>query len=207
MIRFLRGRIAERGKGYVVLDIGGVGLHVFVPDSSTSHLPEGPDGEVFVHTRLHVREDALHLFGFATAEEAGLFDTLLTVSGVGPKVAQGVLSACRPRRFLELIVFEDVEALGRLPGIGRKLSQRLIVELRDKLAPRREGLTAADFAAAPVAREPAEEAVEALLALGYGRVEAVQAVDRARKDLGKELDDEAGKAEVSELLRRALKNL
>lgn len=203
MIRFLRGHVAERGKGFVVLDVGGVGFQVFTPDSSVSYLPAPDGGEVTLHTRLQVREDALSLYGFATTEEAGLFDLLITVSGVGPKVALGVLSACRPKRFLELVVFEDAEGLGRLPGIGRKLSQRLIVELRDRLAPRREALSAADLAFAPPSGEPAEEAIEALTALGYGRVEAAQAVDRARKELA----EAAATADVADLLKRALKNL
>lgn len=203
MIRFLRGRVAERGNGFVVLDVGGVGFQVFTPDSSVSYLPEPAGGEVILHTRLQVREDALSLYGFATPEEAGLFDLLITVSGVGPKVALGVLSACRPKRFLELVVFEDAEGLARLPGVGKKLSQRLIVELRDRLAPRRETLSAADLAYVPASGEPAEEAIEALTALGYGRVEAAQAVDRARRELG----EAVAVADVANLLKRALKNL
>jgi len=198
VIRFVRGRLAERGKGYVIVDLGPVGLQVHTPDSAAAGL--APGTEVFLHTRLHVREDALTLFGFLTSEEAGLFDLLLTVSGVGPKVALGILSACRPKRFLELVVYEDIEGLGRLPGVGKKLSQRLVVELRDKLAPGHEPLTAADLASAPVSRDPGDEAVEALTALGYGRVEAVQAVEKARKDLG-------GQAGAAELVKRALKNL
>lgn len=199
MIRFLRGRLAERGKGYVIVDVGGVGFQVLVPDSSPAALPES-EGEVCLHTRLHVREDALTLFGFGSAEEAGLFDLLVTVSGVGPRVALGILSACRPKRFLELVVYEDADGLGRLPGVGKKLSQRLIVELRDKLAPGRTALSAADFAAAPAASDPVEEAIEALTSLGYARVEAARAVERAKAELG-EAADAAG------LLKLALKRL
>ncbi len=199
MIRFLRGRPIERGKGYVVVDVGGLGFQVFTPDSSAASLPE-EDGKVALHTRLHVREDALTLFGFATTEEASLFDLLVTVSGVGPRVAMGIIAACPPRRFLELIVFEDVEGLGRLPGVGKKLSQRFVVELRDRLAPRHQAFAAADFAAAPVSRDPVEEAVEALTALGYGRVEAAQAVERARRELGEGTG-------VAELLKVSLRSL
>jgi Holliday junction DNA helicase RuvA len=199
VIRFLRGRLAERGKGFFVLDIGGVGFQVFVPDTPAALAPES-DRELALHTRLVVREDALTLYGFSTAEEAGLFDLLLSVSGVGPKVALGILSGCRPNRFLELVIYEDTEGLGRLPGVGKKLSQRLVVELRDKLAPGRDRLTAADFAAAPASRDPVEETVEALTSLGYGRVEAAQAVERAKRELG-------DKADTAGLLKRALKTL
>lgn len=200
MIRFVRGCLAERGKGFVVVDLGGVGLQVFTPEPGSSALPE-PGSEVLLHTRLHVREDALTLYGFTTSEEAGLFDLLLGVSGVGPKVALGILGACRPKRFLELVIYEDTEGLGRLPGVGKKLSQRLVVELRDKLAPGREKFSAADFAtAAPVAADASEEAVEALAALGYGRAEAAQAVEKARKELG-------AAADTAALLKAALKGL
>lgn len=199
MIRSVRGRVAERGKGFVVVDVGGVGFQVLTPDSSTSALP-GEDGEVSLHTRLHVREDALTLFGFATAEEAGLFDLLVTVSGVGPKVALGILAACRPKRFLELVIYEDTDGLSRLPGVGKKLSQRLVVELRDKLAPERQRLGPADLAGAPVSRDPREEAVEALAMLGYARVEAAGAVDRAVAELGENAD-------TAGLLKKALKLL
>ncbi len=199
MIRFIRGRLAERGKGFVTVDIGGVGLQVLTPEPLSVPLPE-TGGELSLHTRLVVREDSLSLFGFSTTEEAGLFDLLLTVSGVGPKVALGILGGCRPKRFLELIIYEDAEGLGRLPGVGKKLSQRLIVELRDKLAPGHDRLSAADLAAAPVKRDAEEEAIEALSALGYGRVEAVTAVERARKELGPQ-------AGTAGLLKAALKNL
>ncbi|HCW51212.1 MAG TPA: Holliday junction branch migration protein RuvA [Clostridiales bacterium] len=199
MIRTLRGRLVERGDGYVVVDVGGVGFQVFTPDSSPSALPDD-GGEVLLHTRLHVREDALSLFGFGTSEEARLFDLLLSVSGVGPKVALGIISACRPRRFLEMVVFEDVDGLGRLPGVGRKLSQRLVVELRDKLAPRKGPPLVADLAAAPVPEDPVEEAIEALATLGYGRAEAAAAIRQAREELG----EGAG---VSELLKAGLKRL
>ncbi len=229
MIRFLRGRLAERGKGFVVVDVGGVGFQVNMSDAPPSALPE-VGAEVTLHTRLHVREDALALFGFTSAEEAGLFDLLITVSGVGPKVALGIIGACRPKRFLELVVFEDVEGLGRLPGVGKKLSQRLVVELRDKLAPKKGALTAADFPAVPAGPgDPVEEAIEALTTLGYGRVEAAQAVDKAKRELaekvggaGREPGGKAGdagrepggkaapeseKLDVGELLKLALKRL
>lgn len=200
MLRFLRGRLAERGPGFVVVEVGGVGFYVLVPDNPEVAQP-GADGEVLVHTRLVVREDALTLYGFSSAEEAGLFDLLLTVSGVGPKVALGILGACRPRRFLEMVVYDDVEGLARLPGVGKKLSQRLLVELRDRLAPGRERLTVADLAGGATApRDPSEEAVEALTALGYGRTEAAQAVERARRELG-------GAADAAALIKQALKGL
>jgi Holliday junction DNA helicase RuvA len=198
VIKSIRGKLVERGKGQVVVEIGGVGLQVHIPDSPAASLE--PGAEVFFHTRLHVREDALTLFGFATTDEAGLFDLLLTVSGVGPKVALGILSACRPKRFLELVVYEDTEGLGRLPGVGKKLSQRLVVELRDKLAPDRKALSVTDFTSAPTSRDPGEEATEALTALGYGRVEAAQAVEKAQRVLGAAVG-------AADLLKQALKSL
>lgn len=203
MIRFLRGRLAERGGGFVVVDVGGVGFHVFTPDSSPSALPADAGGEIGLHTRLHAREDALVLYGFATAEEAGLFDLLITVSGVGPRVAMGILANCRPKRFLELVVFEDLDGLGRLPGVGKKLSQRLIVELRDKLSLPRAAWGPADLTGTPAPSGPVEEAIEALTALGYGRAEAGHAVEKAREELA----GEAKEAGTAELLKRALRKL
>lgn len=197
MIRRLRGHLIDRGKGYVVLDVAGVGFQVLTPDPA----PEAGDGAspVTLHTRLQVREDALTLYGFSTTEEAGLFDLLLTVSGVGPKLALGILSACRPKRFLELVLFQDTDGLARLPGVGKKLSQRLVVELRDKIGPPRASLTAAE-PAAPASSDPVDEAVEALTTLGYARIEAAAAIDKARRELG----DQAG---VTELIKRGLKKL
>ncbi len=199
MIRFLRGRLAERGKGYVVVDVGGVGFQVFTAGLSAAAAVD-ENGEISLHTRLNVREDALTLFGFDSAEEASLFDLLLTVSGVGPRVAMGIIAACPPKRFLELVVFEDVEGLGRLPGIGKKLSRRLSLELTDKLASRREAFTASNLGAVQTVADPVEEAIEALTALGYGRLEAAQAVEKARGELGE-------KATVTELLKQSLRRL
>lgn len=205
MIRHLKGRLADRGKGYVVIDVGGVGFHVLTPDPAPGGGEGGATGPgewplVSLHTRLQVREDALTLYGFSSTEEAGLFDLLLTVSGVGPKLALGIISTCRPKRFLELVLFQDTDGLSRLPGVGKKLSQRLVVELRDKLGPPREAYTAAELAAQTGSSDPVEEAIEALAALGYGRVEAAAAIDKACKELG-------DKAEVTELIRRGLKGL
>jgi len=198
-MRFLRGRLAERGKNHVVIDVGGVGFQVFTPDTTGPALPSEGE-EVFLHTRLNVREDSLSLFGFTKAEEAQLFDLLVGVSGVGPRVALGIISACRPKRFLEMILFEDVDGLSGLPGIGKKLSRRLALELRDKLGPHDRRLSASDFAAGPQEGDLPTEAVEALVSLGYGRAEAAAAIDRAVKDLG-------DGADVAELLKRGLQKL
>ncbi len=196
MIALLRGLLAHVGQDWVLIETGGVGFQVYVPGSTRSRLP-GAGGPVTLHTHLHVREDALVLYGFLTREELETFELLLTVTGVGPKVAMGALSGISPDDLLRAVAFQDEEVLKSLPGVGKKTAQRIILELKDKVGTRLgKGPAAEIAAAAAVADDPRVEAIEALVSLGYGRLEAGQAVERAGRE---------GPAPTSELVRKALR--
>jgi Holliday junction DNA helicase RuvA len=176
MIAAVRGQLEGRGVDHVLVGIGGVVLRVA---SSTTTLRElGEVGAaVTLHTHLWVREDALQLFGFRTREELALFETLLGVAGIGPRLALSLLSFATPEQLQAAILAEDTALLSKVPGVGRKTAARIILELRGKLTAVGVG-TAAGVAADPVTNE----VLEALQALGYSMVEALEAV----KALGEE---------------------
>jgi Holliday junction DNA helicase RuvA len=176
MIAAVRGQLEGRGVDHVLVGIGGVVLRVA---SSTTTLRElGEVGAVVtLHTHLWVREDALQLFGFRTREELALFETLLGVAGIGPRLALSLLSFATPEQLQAAILAEDTALLSKVPGVGRKTAARIILELRGKLTAVGVG-TAAGVAADPVTNE----VLEALQALGYSMVEALEAV----KALGEE---------------------
>lgn len=132
MIAFLHGRLVGRGEDCLLLNVSGVGYRVFAPATVLDSLPnEGQ--EVLVHTYFHLREDQAQLYGFLSEEELEFFRLLLDVSGVGPKVGLGILSSFSVTELQRAIITEDIMALTRIPGIGRKTAQRLVIELRDKL--------------------------------------------------------------------------
>ena len=167
MIGSLRGRLAARSpRGEAVVEVGGVGYRLSVSPPTLAALGD-VGGEVLVHTHLHVREDALTLYGFATREERALFLQLLGVTGVGPKVALGVLSAAAADRLAGMIAEGDVTALARLPGIGRKTAQRVVLELKEKIAP-----LAAVATPGSAAADGHVVARDALVELGYSVAEA-----------------------------------
>lgn len=132
VVDFVRGRLVERGPDWAVIGIGGIGLRVLVGSGTAAALPEAGE-EATLYTHLQVREDALTLYGFATPAERALFDQLLTVSGVGPKVALAALSAHPAARLHALIAAGDAAALARIPGIGTKTAQRIVLDLKGKL--------------------------------------------------------------------------
>ena len=198
MIASIRGLLAEKTGSHCVVETGGIGYLIGVSTQTARALPE-PGQPVFLHTHLVVREDAQLLFGFAELEERRLFELLITVSGVGPKVALAVLSGLRPAELARAIRDENLALLVGVPGVGRKTAERLVVELRDKL----EVITTA--APAPEARgvlpraERWDDAVAALVRLGYSQPQATQAVRRvAADDEGLSLED---------VVRRALARL
>jgi holliday junction DNA helicase RuvA len=178
VIARLTGQIVEKQATRLVVDVRGVGYEVHVPLSTFYHLPE-PGGEVTLRVHTHVREDAIVLFGFATALEQLLFERLIAVSGIGPKLALAVLSGIDPADFVRAVQSGDVARLTRIPGVGRKTAERIGLELKDRL----KQPWAADAAAA--AAEPSGEAelradlLSALLNLGYHRALAEKAVDGA----------------------------
>jgi Holliday junction DNA helicase RuvA len=169
MIAMLSGRVVAQSKQSIVLDVNGVGFRVVVGTTDLERL--GRDGgEVNLFTHLQVREDGLVLFGFSSEEARDLFELLLTVSGIGPKVALALLSAFSPEALQNAIVQEDVGALSRVPGIGPKTARNLAFHLRDKIqaAPVGPALTALADADA--------EVIAALTSLGYSIMEAQRAV-------------------------------
>ncbi len=179
MIDFLRGQIALREPEYVVVDVRGVGYRVFCANPFSAQIKEGEEVTLYIH--YHVREDAHLLFGFTSREEQSLFRLLLDVSGIGPRVALGVLAGGRPEAVIAAIRQEDIAFLTRLPGIGKKTAQRMILDLKDKLgaAP----VSGVDGAALGIIDRPAaavgsgawHEAKEALMALGYTEAETDRA--------------------------------
>ena len=168
MIARLRGRPVAYDADGLVLDVGGVGYRVLATQSAVAKA-EGRD-EVVVETHLHVREDALQLYGFATADERALFEQLLAVTGVGPKVALSIVSAYAPGELRRAIVTEDVALFQTISGIGRKLAQRIVLELKEKIGP----LAAVAGPPVPGAGDGHLVARDALVELGYTLAEAEQ---------------------------------
>jgi len=179
VIAHLRGRIFEKHPNRLVLDINGVGYNVFVPLSTFYGLGE-PGTETALRIHTHVREDALVLYGFATLLEQDLFERLIGVSGIGPKVALAVLSGIEPLELIRAIERGDLARLTAIPGVGKKTSERIVLELKDRL-PRAH---VAAVAAGVVASEPSTErddVLSALVNLGYHRPLAEKAVESAIK--------------------------
>ena len=206
MIASVRGTVLERGDGFVVIEAGGVGYQVQVTTGTLVALPKVGD-EAKLHTRHIVREDAQLLFGFVERDELRLFDLLIAVNGVGPRIAIAVLSGLSPAHFARAVRDENIGAITAVPGVGRKTAERLVVELRDKLAflplaP--AGAGASEAGAAKAGRKPRvlekseryEDAVAALVTLGYTSAQAQDAVRRVSED--------AGEAAAEDLVKRAL---
>ena len=170
MIAYLTGRVAEKSPGSCVLDVGGVGFRMAMSTGSLASLPAEGDN-VTVHVHLYVREDELSLFGFESTDERALFEQLLTVSGVGPKVALATLSALAPATLTEAIAREDVVLISSVPGIGKKTAQRIILDLKDRL-----GLPDLTATAPGVGADVAAEATEALHGMGFSSAEVAAAL-------------------------------
>lgn len=182
MIAYLRGCLLEKRPPALVLDVQGIGYEVEAPMTTFYDLPD-PGAEVVLHVHFVVREDAQLLYGFSQQRQRDLFRNLLKVSGVGPRVALAILSTLSAEEFHSCMIGEDVDRLTHVPGIGRKTAQRLIVEMRDRLLKEVDvpAATAAPGAAsAPVS--PVQDAVSALISLGYKPVDASRAVRNVAVD-------------------------
>jgi len=192
MIGSLRGRLAGKQAPHIVLECNGVGYEVETPMSTFLDLPES-GADLFLYTHLLVREDAQILYGFATEEERALFRTLLKVNRVGAKMALGVLSAMTASDFRRCVEYEDAAMLSKVPGIGKKTAERLIMEMRDKV----DKVGAPSLPGEKIAVEASSrsEAFDALVALGYK-------ANEVNKLLGK-LDTDGKSAE--DIIRQALK--
>ena len=197
MIARLTGTLVEKQVQRIVLDVGGIGYDVLVPLSTIYTLGE-PGARVSLRVYTHVREDALQLFGFATALEQTLFERLINVSGIGPKLAVAVLSGIEPPELVRAISQSDVVRLTRIPGVGKKTAERLVVELRDRLAELAGGAPAADDTEAPP-DDVRDDVLSALANLGYQRSAAEKAVDKVLR--------QADVREFETVLREALRAL
>jgi Holliday junction DNA helicase RuvA len=194
VIARLSGVVEEKRDGAAVIDVGGVGYLVHLSAASLAALPaQGGRATLRIHT--HVREDSLDLFGFATEEEQEVFRALVDVKGVGPRAAQNILSGIEPRELAQAVAQGDVARLTRVPGVGKKTAERLVVELKERLV-------ALARAAGPVKGKAGgilDQLAQALVGLGYKPAQAEEAAQALRDEVeGRTLD---------ELLREALKRM
>ena len=194
MIATLRGSILEKTSTRVIIEVGGVGYLLSVPVSTYSGLPE-VGREVALHVYTHVREDTLALYGFKSPQEKQLFEVLITVSGVGPRLALTILSGMPIREIFEAIQDADAQALTRIPGVGRKTGERIILEVREKIGPLAVAKGPVEGQSLPGAALE-NEVLSALTNLGCTPDAARKAVERVRRD--------GTKREFEHMFRRAL---
>lgn len=201
MIAYLRGDVAALNENSVVLEVNNIGYLVYVSGRDADRLA-GARKEVCVYTYMHVKEDALQLYGFCTQDDLQIFKLLLGVNGIGPKAALGVLTALSADDLRFAILSEDAKAIAKAPGVGNKTAQKVILELKDKLsledAFEKRLTNQNDLAASAGMTDSKGEAVQALAALGYSNTDALKAVNKA--ELTDDMDTEA-------ILKAALKQM
>jgi holliday junction DNA helicase RuvA len=198
MISFLHGRLIEALPTQVIVEVQGLGYEVLIPLSSYDKLPQ-PGHDVKLLTHLAIREDAHVLYGFMTAAERDLFRLLInTVSGIGPKIALNILSGISVTAFRGAVANSDVKALSQISGVGRKTAERIVVELKDKIGAAGAWEAASAQRALSAEDQKLNDAVLALMALGFKQVEAHDSVRKAQGSLGSQ-------ATVEELVRACLK--
>ena len=201
MYSYIKGILRDMDEESIVVETGGIGYHIYTTGQTFRYLPSVGE-EVKVYTYLHVREDAMLLFGFLTKDELKIYKLLLGVSGIGPKGGLGILSALGPDDLRFAVASNDVKAIQAAPGIGKKTAEKLILELKDKLKLEDALENAANAVqntadtSAGMANEMTGEAVQALVALGYGNTEALKAVRQV------EITEEMS---VEDVLRQSLK--
>lgn len=197
MIAFINGILKEKQPTHAVIEKDGIGFELLIPMSTFAKLPDvGQPVQLYSH--LHVREDAINLIGFAEREEKELFQLLLTVSGIGMRSALGILSGCKVNEFYTFIVQGDEAALTRIPGLGKKTAQRLILDLKDKAAAKLPAMVGVDKKKPKIQPALFDEAMEAMMSLGYSRAEAMRAIEKAAEIVG-------DSPTIEELLQVALK--
>jgi len=186
MIGFLKGRIIRRSPQHIILDVGGVGYIVHIPISTFERL-KGTDSEVSLHIHTVLKEDSLQLYGFFTEEEREIFTTLLNVNGIGPKTALNIISYLPPEELRKALQEEDIKRLTKIPGLGKKTAQRIILELRDKIPDKMK-------------KEDRvyDDALSALVNLGYQKTQAREALEVVQKK---------GLVSIEDILREALRIL
>lgn len=198
MITYVKGELTDIYNNYIVVECYGIGYEIMVPASIVMELPS-IGNPVKIYTYQYVREDALDLYGFLNKDDLNVFKLLITVNGIGPKGALNILSVIRPDELRLAVLSDDVKAIQKAPGIGGKTAQKLIIELKDKLS-LEDVLTHGiePKSNVPVANSARDEAIEALVSLGYSSSESIRAVRSIEN--ADDMDSEA-------LLRAALKKL
>lgn len=175
MINYLKGKLKNIFQETIILEVNNIGYQIFISAYTLSQLPK-EESTIEIFTHMNVREDNISLFGFLTMEELDCFNMLINVSRIGPKVALGILSAVRPQNINKAIITEDIKTLTKIPGVGQKAAQRIILELKDKLKLKSDlvydvsEIYSKDFNSAK------QEAIEALMSLGYSQIEAASSV-------------------------------
>ena len=180
MIGYLSGKIKFLSESDCILDVGGVGYKISVDARTRQDLKVGESAEFFIHTA--VREDAINLYGFKNRETFELFETLLTVSGIGAKSALAIVGKISVADFASAVARQDLNALTKLPGIGKKSAQRILLELKEKIKPLAENLDAGEFQPDQISSNAFDEATDALSALGYTSAEISAAFKKAPKN-------------------------
>ena len=191
MIGRIRGVLIEKTPGQALVECSGLGYEVDIPYTTFFNLPE-PNEEVLLHTHFAVREDHQSLFGFSSRFDRDLFRQLIKVNGVGPKLAVGILSGLDANQFIRCVEARDVNALVKLPGVGKKTAERLLIEMADRIgqlegefAPMTQGDNVGGVSSAPSSsnsHDPIEEAEAALISLGYKPQEAAKAISKVSED-------------------------
>ncbi len=189
MYDYIKGKLVRKAENYAVVEANGVGYKIITTQSSLNNVK---DGEVTFYTYLYVREDIFDLYGFSTTEERSAFELLISVSGVGPKAATAILSCVTASELAVAIVTNQPKAITAAQGVGNKMAQKIILELKDKI--KNQDIVASSYSAAPVS--PEDDAVNALVALGYNQAEIITAL----RDVPREYS-------VEEKIKYGLKNL
>ena len=198
MIAFLRGRVLEKQPNRVIVEVAGVGYDVAVP-LSTFYVAGDPGAEIVLRVHTHVREDQLALFGFATPLELTVFERLIAISGIGPKLALAVLSGLEPRDLVTAIQRGDVSRLTSIPGVGKKTAERIVLELRERLP---KALESSGTVPAPTPGDRLrDDLLSALTNLGYHRQAIDKVLDRHFSDTGDRTFEDLLRSSLKELSR------
>lgn len=194
MISYIKGKVVKKGLDYIILDNGGMGYFISMSLSTLNRLREGED--VLIRTYMHIREDAIALFGFLTSDEIEIFKKLISVSGVGPRVGLSVLSTYEANTVKEIILKDDVLRMSKVSGIGKKTAGKIMLELKDKVGTL-DDLSKEDEINVSQYSSEVSDIINALIALGFNPNEAKKAIDRI---------DITGKTD-NEIIKEALKNI
>ncbi len=197
MIDYIRGKLTDKELTHVSIETAGVGYSVSIPLSTYEKLPEtGKDALIYIH--YYVREDDVKLYGFASKDDREIFRHLITVNSVGPKVAMGIMSGISIENLVMYVNAGDTAGLKKVPGVGLKTAERIIIELKGKLGSYASSATPLVRSKVPIAKGRKEEAYAAMLSLGYNDKQVAKAIDRVSLEIG-------GDAQIEEWIRTALK--